>query len=119
MRTGEGDFDMTVTVYGIATCDTCRKALRVLQGAGHEASLRDIRKAPLSAAEVAEFVAAFGEQIVNRKSTSWRKASETLRVAAPTEQLVQEPTLMKRPVIRSATGALTLGWTAEVQAGYL
>ncbi|MFV0491531.1 MAG: arsenate reductase family protein [Pseudorhodobacter sp.] len=109
---------MTVTVYGIPTCDTCRKALKALQGAGHEASLRDIRKSPLGAEEIAEFIAIFGDEIINRKSTSWRKASDALKGADPAEQLASEPTLMKRPVIRSAAG-LTLGWGSQVQAQYL
>ncbi len=38
-------------LYGIPTCDTCKKALKALEGAGHAVSFRDIRKDPLSEAE--------------------------------------------------------------------
>ncbi|MFN3824435.1 MAG: arsenate reductase family protein [Pseudorhodobacter sp.] len=105
---------MTLTVYGIPTCDTCKKALKSLQQAGHDATLRDIRKDPLSEAEIAEFVLEFGDQIINRQSTTWRGASDWLRASEADAQLRSEPTLMKRPVIRSGAG-LTLGWGPEVQ----
>ena len=41
-------------LYGISTCDTCKKAIKALQGAGHEVSFRDIRANPLSRAEIDE-----------------------------------------------------------------
>jgi len=108
---------MTLTIYGIPTCDTCKKALKSLQQAGHEAILRDIRKDPLSDAEIAEFVTEFGDQIINRQSTTWRGASDWLRASEAEAQLKSEPTLMKRPVIRSGDG-LTLGWSPEIQAKF-
>ncbi|MBL4917646.1 arsenate reductase family protein [Szabonella alba] len=109
---------MTHIIYGIPTCDTCKKALKSLQQAGHEAQLRDIRRDPLTEAEIAEFVTEFGDRIINRQSTTWRGVSDWLRASEADAQLKAEPTLMKRPVIRSPTG-LTLGWDAEVQARYL
>lgn len=101
-------------LYGIPTCDTCRKAQKALAEAGHAVSFRDIRKAPLDAAEIAEFLAAFGDKLVNRSSTTWRGLDEAARAAAPEELIAAHPALMKRPVIR-AGGALHLGWQAPVQ----
>jgi arsenate reductase-like glutaredoxin family protein len=102
-------------VYGLATCDTCKAALKALRAAGHDPAFRDVRAEPLSEAEIAEFVVAFGDEIVNRKSTTWRGASAFLRASEPEAQLAAQPTLMKRPVIRSEAG-LTLGWDAAVAA---
>jgi len=34
---------MKLTVYHLKTCDTCRKAIKTLQGAGHELTLIDVR----------------------------------------------------------------------------
>jgi arsenate reductase len=106
---------MMTTVYGIATCDSCKKALKVLKEAGIEASLRDIRATPLSEAEIGEFVQEFGDEVINRKSTTWRGLSDFLRVSEPEAQLAAQPTLMKRPVIRSENG-LTIGWSDEIAA---
>ncbi|WP_071798569.1 arsenate reductase family protein [Natronohydrobacter thiooxidans] len=102
---------MTLTIYGIKSCDTCRKALKALP----EATLRDIRAEPLSEAERAEFLARFGDALVNRASTTWRGLSETERATAPEALLAAHPSLMKRPVIR-AGDALYLGWKADVQS---
>ncbi len=101
---------MSITLYGIKTCDTCRKALKALP----EAAFRDIRAEPLSAAERAEFIGAFGDALINRSSTTWRGLSEAERAQSPEALLAAHPTLMKRPVIR-AGDALHLGWKANVQ----
>lgn len=59
-------------LYGIPTCDTCRKALREISAAGQDVTFRDIRAEPLEPAEVSRFLAAFGDRLVNRASTTWR-----------------------------------------------
>lgn len=104
-------------VYGISTCDSCKKALKALQNAGHAAQLHDIRANPLSETEIDEFVSTFGDAIINKKSTTWRSVSDFLRASEPEAQLAAQPTLMKRPVIRSDKG-LTLGWDDEIAASY-
>jgi arsenate reductase-like glutaredoxin family protein len=101
---------MSLVIYGIKTCDTCRKALKALP----EAVFRDIRTEPLSAAERAELIAAFGDAILNRASTTWRGLEEDARGGSVEALLEAHPTLMKRPVIR-AGDALHLGWKADVQ----
>ena len=104
-------------VYGIKTCGTVQKALAALAAAGKAPVLRDIRKAPLTEAEIAEFTAAFGEKLINRSSTTWRGLSETERAAPVASLLRAHPTLMKRPVIRG--NGLTLGWDAAAQMAQL
>lgn len=101
---------MTITIYGLKTCDTCRKTAKFLP----DASFRDIRTEPLSDAERTEFLAKFGDALINRSSTTWRGLSDDERAAAPAELLTAHPTLMKRPVIRAGT-MLYLGWKADVQ----
>ncbi|GGD43975.1 arsenate reductase family protein [Sinisalibacter lacisalsi] len=105
-------------VYGIASCDTVKKALRALDAAGHRPEFVDIRKTPLEPAEIARFFAEFGEALVNRRSTTWRGLSETERAEAPDRLISAHPALMKRPVIEAGEG-LTLGWDAQAQARWL
>ena len=105
-------------VYGIPTCETVKKSIAALKAAGHDVTFRDVRAEPLTGAERAEFVAAFGEKIVNRASMTWRKLSEADRAASPEALIAAHPTLMKRPVIR-AGDTLHLGWAKAVQAELL
>lgn len=105
-------------LYGIPTCDTCKKALKALQAQGSEVTFRDVRADPLSEAEISEFVTAFGDAIINRQSTTWRGLSDWLKASEPEAQLASQPTLMKRPVIRDGE-SLHLGWGGDVQAKLL
>lgn len=102
---------MSITIYGIKTCDTCRKALKALP----DAIFRDIRSEPLSEAERAEFLARFGDAVINRASTTWRGLSEAERETPLDRLLADHPALMKRPLIR-AGDTLYLGWKADVQS---
>lgn len=102
-------------LYGIPTCDTCKKALKAFASAGIEVSFRDVRKDPLSRAEIEELVTEFGPAIINRQSTTWRGASAFLRESEAEDQLEAQPTLMKRPIIRGPEG-LTMGWSDEIAA---
>ncbi|TCP41386.1 arsenate reductase family protein [Rhodovulum marinum] len=103
-----------MVIFGLKTCDSCRKAKGLLPGA----ELRDVRETPLSAAEIARFLEAFGEALVNRRSTTWRGLSEAERAGDPAGLLAAHPALMKRPVIE-AGGRLYLGWGKDVQAALL
>lgn len=99
-------------IYGVKACDTCRAAAKAL-----DAELVDIRATPLEAAQIEAFHAAFGEALVNKRSTTWRGLSEAERAMDPVALIGAHPTVMKRPVIEK-DGALTLGWTADVKAQY-
>ncbi|AXQ92969.1 hypothetical protein ORIO_03875 [Cereibacter azotoformans] len=101
-------------LYGISTCDTCKKALKALEAAGHSIEFRDVRARPLSESEISELVTEFGDAIVNRQSTTWRGLSDWLKASEPEAQIAAQPTLMKRPVIRTEEG-LFLGWDSGVQ----
>ena len=109
---------MPLILYGIPTCDTCKKAIKALEGAGHNVTFRDIRADPLTDAQWAELIAEFGTRLVNTKSTTWRGLSDWLKHSEADAQLAAHPTLMKRPVIRDGD-ALYLGWDADSQAALL
>lgn len=101
-------------VYGLKTCDTCRKAVKALTAAGHDVRLVDLRAVPLSPTQIEAFVTAFGDKIVNRRSTTWRGLSERERARPEADLIAAHPSVMKRPVI-DAGGPLYLGWDAGVR----
>ena len=105
-------------LYGIPTCDTCRKARKALEAAGLEVEFRDIRATPLEPAERARFIDAFGEALVNRRSTTWRQLSEEERAADTDSLLATHAALMKRPLLADGD-TLSLGWDAKAQAVWI
>ncbi|MDZ7906508.1 MAG: hypothetical protein U5N55_12585 [Cypionkella sp.] len=102
-------------LYGISTCDTCKKAVKELGAAGFSVTFRDIRAQPLSAGEIDQIVAEFGPRAVNTQSTTYRSFSDFLRASEPEAQIAAQPSVMKRPVIR-AGDAWYLGWGADVHS---
>ena len=109
-------------IYHLKTCDTCRKAVKALRAAGHAPELIDVRADGVDKATLEKFEAAMGyAALVNKKSTTWHGLSEAqksdLSRETAIELLLENPTLMKRPVIEK-DGELTLGWTKAVQAEY-
>lgn len=105
-------------LYGIPTCDTCKKALKALEAAGHAVIFRDIRKEPLSDTEIARFVGEFGDRLINKSSTTYRAFSDFLRESEAEAQIAAQPTVMKRPLIE-AEGKLFLGWDGATQEALL
>ena len=92
--------------------------MRALREAGHAPEFVDVRETPLGPEDIARFLDAFGDALINRRSTTWRGLGEADRQGAPEALLAAHPALMKRPVIE-AEGVLHLGWGPEVQTALL
>ena len=111
-------------IHALKTCDTCKKAIRALTGAGHRPEVIDVRADGIQPAALASWITALGvDQVVNRRSTTWRTLSEEDRRSADTPEgaaalILAAPTLLKRPVIE-ADGAVHVGWTEETRAALL
>jgi len=109
-------------IYHLKSCDTCRKAIKALQAAGHAPDLHDVRADGLDATTLSNLENALGyEALVNKRSTTWRGLSDDQKDELDRETaldlLEKNPTLMKRPVIEHQ-GAITIGWTKAVQGIY-
>ena len=101
-------------LYGIPTCDTCKRALKTLEAAGKDVTFRDIRANPLTQQEVDRIVQEFGSRAVNQQSTTYRSFSDFLKASDPQEQIKAQPTVMKRPVIQA--DRWYLGWDSATEA---
>lgn len=92
-----------ITVYGLKTCDTCRKALKWMMEEGVPHRFHDLRKDGVPEAEVSRWLDLLGwETLVNKRGTTWRGLSEEQRKglddAAAKALILEHPALMKRPV---------------------
>lgn len=97
-------------LYGLKTCDTCRKARKALP----QAQVIDVRDEGVPKAVLEKAHAQFGDALLNTRSTTWRGLSAEDREKPAMELLAAHPTLMKRPLIVTPDG-MFLGWTTAVQ----
>lgn len=114
---------MTLTVYHLKTCDTCRKAIKTLEAAGKSLTLIDVRADGIPAQKLSELEKVVGyDKLLNTRSTTWRGLDEADKAELTSEKALalmgEHPTLIKRPVIDDGD-AVTVGWTKDVQANYL
>lgn len=109
-----------IKVNGLKSCDTCKKALKWLDAEGLEHVFRDVRADAVTLSEVKRWGKAAGwERLVNKSSTTWRGLSEAQKEAAAgsgtAQLLVDNPTLIKRPVFERGDSVL-VGFKADQQA---
>jgi Spx/MgsR family transcriptional regulator len=93
-----------ITLYGIKNCDTVRKARRWLDEQGVDYRYHDFREDGLERDAVAAWLAELGwEQLVNRRSNSWKALDADTRDNMDNNRaldaILDTPTLVKRPLL--------------------
>lgn len=111
-----------ITVYGIANCDTVKKARAWLTAQGLEYRFHDFKKLGVPDDRLAHWIDQAGwEKLLNRQGTTWRKldpaTQATARDAASASALMQQHTsAIKRPVVEWRQGdqlQVTVGFDAD------
>ncbi|EKV27555.1 a glutathione-dependent thiol reductase [Caenispirillum salinarum AK4] len=92
-----------ITVYGLKTCDTCRKALKWMMEESIPHRFHDLRKDGVPEAEVSGWLDLLGwETLINKRGTTWRGLSEDQREglddAGAKALILEHPALVKRPL---------------------
>jgi len=92
-----------ITVYGIKTCDTCRKAMKWLEAEGIDARFHDFRADGLDPAALDGWIGALGlDAVLNKRGTTWRKLPEAETAGADDAKaralMREHPALIRRPV---------------------
>lgn len=108
-----------ITVYGLKTCDTSRKALKWLDAKGIPYRFLDVRDDGVSAEQISGWTITLGwEAVLNRRSATWREIPEAeregLSEARAVALMAKHPTLIKRPVIDTGIRIL-VGFTKETE----
>ena len=115
---------MMPTLYGIANCDTVKKARAWLDGRGVVWRFHDFRRDGVPEAELRRWIAALGwEALVNRRGTTWRKVDQAMRDSvvdadSAVTLLLAQPSAIRRPVL-AAGHVLVVGFDAERYAALL
>ena len=112
---------MTIHFYGIPNCDTVKKARAWLDGEGVDYAFHDYKKEGADPARLQRWVKAKGwEVLLNRAGTTFRKlpdeAKEGLDAQKAITLMVEQPSMIKRPVVEYPAGLLVGFKEAEWQA---
>jgi arsenate reductase len=108
-----------LTIYGIPNCDTCKKARKWLEANSVEHRFHDLRVDGLERATLTRWGRSAGwQKLLNTRSITWRGLPEAARQDInehrPRELMLENPTLIKRPVLETKKDVL-MGFSS---AGY-
>ena len=113
----------TITLYGIANCDTVKKARAWLTAEGVDYQFHDFKKQGVPAPQVDRWLQAVGwEKLVNRQGNTWRKLDPAVQAsvtdaASARAQVLEHASVIKRPVVEWGADTTTVGFDAAKWAG--
>ncbi len=115
---------MTIVVYGIRNCSTMKKAFDWLDARGLEYRFHDHRKSGIDPETLAGWCDRLGWQaLVNTRGTTWRKLPPADRDVADSMAAIAlmrtHPSLIRRPVIETASGRILVGFDEDVLSAHL
>ena len=109
---------MGLTIYGIRNCDTMKKARAWLDKAGHRYAFHDYKVAGIDRARLERWTRQVGwESLLNRSGTTFRKlppaSKEGLSENKALALMLEQPSMIRRPVLETADGKLLVGFKSE------
>jgi Spx/MgsR family transcriptional regulator len=108
-----------IMVYGIPNCESVKKSRDWLLEQGLPYQFHDFKKQGMPEAALDAWLRTLGwEAVINRKGTTWRKLEAAIQAgvvdASSARALaLAQPSVIKRPVVQWADGAVTVGFSAE------
>ena len=114
---------MTTTLHGIPNCDTMKKARVWLDSHGIAYDFHDYKKVGVTADKLNAWADVVGwEVLLNKAGTTFRKLSEADKAgidrAKAVALMVEQPSLIKRPVLEYPGGVL-VGFKPDLYAASL
>ena len=98
-------------MYGIANCDTIKKAKKWLEQHNIAFTFHDYKKLGADAEVLAQAIDASSlDTVVNKRGTTYRKLSDEQKANITpenaTELLIEYSSMIKRPIIKSENGII-------------
>ena len=97
---------MTITIYGIKSCSTMKKAFTKLDELGVSYNFHDYKKKGIDKETIQRWVDSLGiDKVLNKRGTTWRKLEDTQKQAAEANLdnainlLVENTSMIKRPIV--------------------
>ncbi|WP_369957967.1 arsenate reductase [Psychrobacter sp. CLB018] len=97
---------MTLTIYGIKSCSTMKKAFTKLDELGVSYDFHDYKKQGIDKESVQRWVNELGiDKVLNKRGTTWRKLTDEQKQAADSDVdnaidlLIENTSMIKRPIV--------------------
>ena len=97
---------MSITIYGIKSCSTMKKAFTKLDELGISYDFHDYKKQGIDKESVQRWIDELGiDKVLNKRGTTWRKLTDEQKQAADAnvnsaiDLLVENTSMIKRPVV--------------------
>ena len=97
---------MTITIYGIKSCSTMKKAFTKLDDLDVSYDFHDYKKQGVDKETVQRWVNALGvDKVLNKRGTTWRKLDDSQKQAADASVdaaialLIENTSMIKRPIV--------------------
>ena len=97
---------MTITIYGIKSCSTMKKAFTKLDELGVSYDFHDYKKQGIDKETVQRWVDKLGiDKVLNKRGTTWRKLDDSQKQAADAsldnaiDLLLENTSMIKRPIV--------------------
>ena len=112
---------MAATIYGIKNCDTMKKARAWLDQHGVAYDFHDYKTAGIERGKLEGWVKkACWEVLLNKAGTTFRKLPEADREGLDEKKaialMLDQPSMIKRPVLDLGGGKLLVGFKPELYA---
>ena len=102
---------MTITIYGIKSCNSMKKAFTKLDELGVPYEFHDYKKQGIEQESVGRWVESLGiDKVLNKRGTTWRKLSDEQKAAADADQntaielMLANTSMIKRPLVEGELG---------------
>ena len=97
---------MTITIYGIKSCSTMKKAFTKLDELGVSYDFHDYKKQGIDKESVQRWIDELGiGKVLNKRGTTWRKLTDEQKQAADAnvnnaiDLLIENTSMIKRPIV--------------------
>ncbi|WP_352258272.1 arsenate reductase [Psychrobacter sp. TB55-MNA-CIBAN-0194] len=97
---------MTITIYGIKSCSTMKKAFTKLDELNVNYDFHDYKKQGVDKKTVQRWVNELGiDKVLNKRGTTWRKLTDEQKQSADAnvdnaiDLLVENTSMIKRPIV--------------------
>ncbi|MBH0096405.1 Spx/MgsR family RNA polymerase-binding regulatory protein [Psychrobacter sp. NZS113] len=97
---------MTITIYGIKSCSTMKKAFTKLDELNISYDFNDYKKQGVDNETVQRWVDELGiDKVLNKRGTTWRKLTDEQKQSADAnvdnaiDLLVENTSMIKRPIV--------------------
>ena len=111
----------TLTIYGIKNCDTMKKARAWLDKHGFDYDFHDYKTAGIERERLERWEKKVGwETLLNQAGTTFRKLPDKDKSGLDAKKaialMLEQPSMIKRPVLDLGGGKLLVGFKPDVYA---